>query len=56
MWGVVYQSANGAGFALEFVGDMHDSSVAGSAGTTIYEANGTAMLLSNTSGAGRGIN
>ena len=26
MWGVVYQEANGAGFALEFIGDMHDSS------------------------------
>jgi hypothetical protein len=54
MWGVVYQSANGAGFALEFVGDMHDSSVAGS--TVMQEADGTAMLDSNTSGAGRGIN
>ena len=29
MWGVVYQSSNGAGFALEFIGDMHDSSAAG---------------------------
>ena len=54
MWGVVYQSANGAGFALEFVGDMHDSSVAGS--FLLQEADGTAMLKSNTSGAGRGIN
>ena len=54
MWGVVYQSANGAGFALEFVGDMHDSSVAGS--KIVEEADGTAMLLSNTAGAGRGIN
>ena len=54
MWGVVYQSANGAGFALEFVGDMHDSSVAGS--EIVQEADGTAMLGANTSGAGRGIN
>jgi hypothetical protein len=54
MWGVVYQSANGAGFALEFVGDMHDSSVAGS--VLLQEADGTAILQSNTSGAGRGIN
>jgi len=54
MWGVVYQSANGAGFALEFVGDMHDSSVAGS--FLLQEADGTAILKSNTSGAGRGIN
>ena len=55
MWGVVYQSANGAGFALEFVGDMHDSSVAGS-GPNLHEADGTASLQSNSSGAGRGIN
>jgi hypothetical protein len=54
MWGVVYQSANGAGFALEFVGDMHDSSVAGS--FLVEEAKGQASLGSNTSGAGRGIN
>ena len=27
MWGVVYQESNGAGFSLEFVGDMHDSQV-----------------------------
>ena len=29
MWGVVYQSSNGAGFALEFIGDMHDSNPGG---------------------------
>jgi hypothetical protein len=54
MWGVVYQSANGAGFALEFVGDMHDSSVSGS--IKVLEAQGTAAIKSNSSGAGRGIN
>jgi hypothetical protein len=54
MWGVVYQEANGAGFALEFVGDMHDSSVAGS--QRVIEAQGTQFLSKNTSGAGRGIN
>jgi len=32
MWGVVYQSSNAAGFALEFIGDMHDSSAAGTLG------------------------
>jgi hypothetical protein len=31
MWGVVYQESNGAGFSLEFIGDMHDSSAAGTA-------------------------
>ena len=55
MWGVVYQTSNGAGFALEFVGDMHDSSVTGS-GTFVEAATGTEILLKNTSGAGRGIN
>ena len=54
MWGVVYQTSNGAGFAMEFVGDMHDSSVAGS--TVVQPATGTLILKSNTSGAGRGIN
>jgi hypothetical protein len=29
MWGVVYQESNGAGFSLEFIGDMHDSSASG---------------------------
>jgi hypothetical protein len=55
MWGVVYQTSNGAGFALEFVGDMHDSSVTGS-GTFVEAATGTEIILKNTSGAGRGIN
>jgi hypothetical protein len=54
MWGVVYQTSNGAGFALEFVGDMHDSSAAGS--TTLNEAIGQQITKVNTTGAGRGIN
>lgn len=54
MWGVVYQTSNGAGFALEFIGDMHDSSAAGS--LTVMPADGTLILKGNTSGAGRGIN
>jgi len=29
MWGVVYQESNGAGFAMEFIGDMHDSAATG---------------------------
>jgi hypothetical protein len=27
MWGVIFHEANGAGFAMEFIGDMHDSTV-----------------------------
>ena len=69
MWGVVYQTANGAGFALEFIGDMHDStsigcvdfSPGGSANITPqcgshYSATGRSHNLTNSSGAGRGIN
>ena len=51
MWGVVYQSSNGAGFALEFVGDMHDSSLGASATSAGYEA-----THKYSTGAGRGVN
>jgi hypothetical protein len=54
MWGVVYQTSNGAGFALEFIGDMHDSNAGGSA--VLMEAQGHQALGVNSSGAGRGIN
>ena len=56
MWGVVYQESNGAGFAMEFIGDMHDSSALGSGGAGTDEAVGRLILLSNSSGVGRGIN
>ena len=54
MWGVIYKSSNGSGFALEFIGDMHDSNALGSA-TTGFEASGYAMPH-NTTSSGRGIN
>ena len=54
MWGVVYQTANGAGFALEFIGDMHDSNVSGI--NKPLEAEGHAFLKSDNAGHGRGIN
>ena len=56
MWGVVYQTANGAGFALEFIGDMHDSSVAGSRASWNTHAHGLQVVGGNSSGQGRGIN
>jgi len=58
MWGVVYQTSNGAGFAMEFVGDMHDSSAAGLKVPALASAgrSGRASLKSNSSGGGRGIN
>ena len=54
MWGVVYQSSNGAGFALEFIGDMHDSAVSGT--VTPRDARGTEIIVKNSSGTGRGVN
>jgi len=56
MWGVVYQSSNGAGFALEFIGDMHDSSVAGTTLAGDGKAQGHNHILINSTGMGRGIN
>jgi len=56
MWGVVYQSSNGAGFALEFIGDMHDSNSGGCSVTnSCYEAAGTTLGQGTQSG-GRGVN
>ena len=51
---MVYQTSNGAGFAMEFVGDMHDSAVSGSG--LVNRAHGIEILEENSSGAGRGIN
>ena len=61
MWGVVYQESNGAGFSLEFIGDMHDSSASGVAsGADITGGNDHAHSASSagmgSGGAGRGIN
>lgn len=63
MWGVVYQSSNGAGFALEFIGDMHDSSSqspggglhAGNEREYGLQSEGFAISQQGASG-GRGIN
>ena len=56
MWGVVYQSSNGAGFALEFIGDMHDSnSINEVVDGSDIEAVGYA-IGQQTQGGGRGIN
>ena len=62
MWGVVYQESNGAGFSLEFIGDMHDSSAAGvqsyaGGGATAHTHRLKGIAAAETSaGAGRGIN
>ena len=54
MWGVVYQTSNGAGFAMEFVGDMHDSTASGSG--LVEPAVGQEIIKKNSSGTGRGVN
>ena len=62
MWGVVYQTANGAGFALEFVGDMHDSvhlfndAKTGVIAKFSNQATGQGSVEANSSGSGRGVN
>ena len=56
MWGVVYQSSNGAGFALEFIGDMHDSNSTNEVvDLSAIGAQGFAADQ-QTQGGGRGIN
>lgn len=47
MWGVIFHEANGAGFAMEFIGDMHDS-------TMLPDGNGATNQVTLTTG--RGIN
>jgi len=51
MWGVVFIPSSGTGFAMEFVGDAHDSSVP----YTILGTELTAVQNVHT-GSGRGIN
>jgi hypothetical protein len=40
MWGVVYVESSGSGFAMEFVGDMQDSKLAGAIGQTLSGSRG----------------
>jgi hypothetical protein len=55
IWGIVYTQASGTGFAMEFVGDMHDSSIGGTASTAIpSKMNGCGFPFGNA-GACRGI-
>lgn len=48
IWGVVFVEAGGTGFAMEFVGDMQDSSIGGNISN--------AGPVDGTTAAGRGIN
>lgn len=49
IWGIVFVEAGGTGFAMEFVGDMQDSSIGGNL------TNGVGVV-DGTTAAGRGIN
>ncbi len=48
IWGIVYTEASGTGFAMEFIGDMQDSSIGGNI-VDVKPIDGVAM-------PGRGIN
>ena len=51
MWGVVFIPSSSTGFALEFVGDAHDSTITFPASTESVRP-----ISGQTTGAGRGIN
>lgn len=50
MWGVIYIPSSGTGFAMEFIGDAHDSTIGPVSNG--HAPNGTTLFT----GAGRGIN
>ena len=50
-WGVVFVEASGTGFAMEFLGDAHDSTVGRNFGSSKLEG-----IKGFSSGVGRGIN
>ncbi len=50
-WGVVYIESSGTGFAMEFLGDAHDSTVGRNFGPSRLEG-----LDGNSTGVARGIN
>ena len=42
MWGIIYVESSGSGFAMEFVGDMQDSTIVGNLGQLISGGRGNA--------------
>ena len=63
IWGIVFIEASGTGFAMEFIGDMADSSIGGNVQFVkpvntdpAYILGGTNTIPENTAAAGRGIN
>ncbi len=58
IWGIVYIESGGAGFAMEFIGDMADSTIGGNVGDVkpINAVGGSLGPPENTAPPGRGIN
>jgi hypothetical protein len=56
MWGSIYIEPTGAGFAMEFIGDMTDSLILGNLGELKAGGRGVAMGASQTNRPGAGIN
>ena len=63
IWGIVFIEASGTGFAMEFIGDMADSSIGGNVqyvkpvSTNAADTGDTTISIpENTTAAGRGIN
>ena len=50
-WGVVFVEASGTGFAMEFIGDAHDSTIGRNFGDSQLDG-----VSGNSSGVARGIN
>ena len=52
-WGVVFIDSSGTGFAMEFIGDAHDSTIGRNFGDSQLDG---ILTLGNSSGVARGIN
>ena len=56
IWGIVYVESSGAGFAMEFIGDMQDSSVGGNVGALTHNVGNNEDGTNGDPMPGRGIN
>ena len=56
MWGVVFIPSSSTGFALEFIGDAHDSTITYPASLVQHPHDDTGVLGNPYPAAGRGIN